>query len=280
MKDLTGRVAVVTGAASGIGRAIAERCADAGMAVVLADVEDVSLQQTVADLQNRGAEAAGLCVDVREPADLEALAALAVDRFGGVHLLCNNAGVDTGGPFDQIPEASWRWVMDVNFFGVVNGCQAFLPALRAAGEGHIVNTGSMAAVNAGMRTMAPYIASKFAVLGFTENLAVELAATDPQIGVSALLPGGVKTRMTDSERNRPAGVELSEDPVRAEVVAGIRSATDRDGLEPLDVADLVLDAVRERRFYVLTHREAALDAVSQRLAWMTEDRQPLPRVLR
>jgi NAD(P)-dependent dehydrogenase (short-subunit alcohol dehydrogenase family) len=280
MKDLAGRVAVVTGAASGIGRALAHRFAVAGMRVVLADVEDGPLQRTLAELREGGADAAGLRVDVRDPEDLDALARLAVDRFGAVHVLCNNAGVDTGGPFEQIPDAAWRWVMDVNLFGVVNGCRAFLPVLRAAGEGHIVNTASLAAVNSGMRTMAPYIASKFAVLGFTENLAVELAETDPDIGVSVILPGGVKTRMTDSERNRPEGVEIPEDPLRADVVAGIRSATEREGLEPAAVAEEVVSAIVDRSFYVLTHRQAALDAVARRLEWMTEDRQPLPRILR
>ena len=280
MQDLSGRVAVITGAASGIGRAIAERCLTAGMRVVLSDIEDAPLQRTVGELTEQGGAAIGVPVDVRDASAVEALAARASRQFGAVHLVCNNAGVDTGGPFEQVSDAAWRWVMDVNLFGVVNGCRAFLPLLREAGVGHIVNTASMAAVNSGMRTMAPYIASKFAVLGFSENLAVELADTDPGIGVSVLLPGGVKTRMTDSERNAPADLRTNDDPLRAEIVAGIRSATARDGLEPSAVADQVLAAVVDRSFYVLTHRQAALDAVERRLDWMTHDGQPLPRVLR
>ncbi|MDQ0144661.1 SDR family NAD(P)-dependent oxidoreductase [Pseudarthrobacter niigatensis] len=280
MKDLSGRVAVVTGAASGIGRAMVERFADEGMRVVLADVENEPLQQAVTELQARGVDAVGRRVDVRDPEDLENLANLTLRTFGAVHVLCNNAGVDAGGPFEDIPDGAWHWVMDVNFFGVVNGCRAFLPALRAAGEGHIVNTASLAAVNSGMRTMAPYIASKFAVLGFTENLAVELAESDPQIGVSIILPGGVKTRMTDSERNRPEGLPGTEHPLRKEVVDGIRSATERDGLDPSTVAESVVSAIRDQSFYVLTHRQLALDSVKRRLEWMTGDQQPLPRILR
>lgn len=280
MDDLTGRVAVVTGAASGIGRAIAERCLDDGMRVALVDVELDSLTRTAHELDPAGSRTLTRQVDVRDAVQVEHLAAAVVAHFGAVHLLCNNAGVDAGGPFVDITDATWRWVMDVNFFGVVNGCRAFLPALRASGEGHIVNTASMAAVNAGMRTMAPYIASKFAVLGVSENLAVELAESDPRIGVSVLLPGGVQTRMTDSERNRPADVPPSDDPLRQSVVDGIRSATARDGLDPSDVAVAVLDAVRDRSFYILTHREPALEAIAQRLEWMRTDAQPLPRVLR
>ena len=280
MKDLSGRVAVVTGAASGIGRAMAEKFLDKGARVVLADVENDALQRTVGELNDAGGAAAGMRVDVRDAAQVEDLATFAHESFGAVHILCNNAGVDTGGPFAEISDAAWRWVMDVNFFGVVNGCRAFLPLLREQDEAHIVNTASLAAVNSGMRTMAPYIASKFAVLGFSENLAVELAATDPSIGVSVLLPGGVKTEMTNSERNAPADVSSVDVRLREEVVAGIRSATARDGLSPAEVAEQVHDAIRDRSFYVLTHRDAALAAVSQRLEWMRTDGQPLPRVLR
>ena len=280
MRELRGRVAVVTGAASGIGRAMAERFAAEGMRLVLADVEPEPLARTIDDLADRGAEVAGLKVDVRREEDVAALADLALERFGGVNLVCNNAGVDSGAPFEEIPDAAWRWVMDVNFFGIVNGCRVFLPLLRRAGEGHIVNTGSLASVNSGMRTMGPYIASKFAVLGFTENLAVELAESAPEIGVSVLLPGGVKTRMPDAERNRPADLPVSNHPMRAEVLAGVRSATAREGLEPDAVSELVVTAIRNRSFYVLTHRQFALDAVARRLAWMTDDEQPLPRILR
>jgi len=169
VKDLSGRVAVVTGAASGIGRAMAEKFLDKGARVVLADVENDALQRTVGELNDAGGAAAGMRVDVRDAAQVEDLATFAHESFGAVHILCNNAGVDTGGPFAEISDAAWRWVMDVNFFGVVNGCRAFLPLLREQDEAHIVNTASLAAVNSGMRTMAPYIASKFAVLGSPSN---------------------------------------------------------------------------------------------------------------
>jgi NAD(P)-dependent dehydrogenase (short-subunit alcohol dehydrogenase family) len=185
MQQLNGRVAVVTGGASGIGRGLVNRFAAEGMKVVIADVEKDPLDQAVAEVRATGAEAIGVVTDVSDRAAVENLAAATMDAFGAVHVLCNNAGVETGGAFQDVPLAGWRWVMDVNVFGVVHGCQVFLPLLRRQSEGHIVNTASVAAFELGIPTMAPYAASKSAVLGLSESLALELRAAGTPVGVAS-----------------------------------------------------------------------------------------------
>lgn len=277
MRDLRGRVAVVTGAASGIGRAMVDAFVGEGMKVVLADVERGALDEAVSTLTAQGAEAIGVRVDVSREDDVEGLAAATMQRFGAVHVLCNNAGVDTGAPFAELPISAWRWVMDVNLFGVVNGCRTFLPLLKQAEEAHIVNTASLSGVSAGIPTIAPYVASKFAVLGLSENLAVELQMTAPTVGISVLLPGAVRTRMPDAERNKPEGLEVPVDSLRAQVADGIRAAA-ADGIEPAAVAQLVVDGIREDRFYLLPHRDGALNAVRNRLVWMQNDERPVGRL--
>lgn len=275
MRQLTGRVAVVTGGASGIGRALAERFVDEGMKVVLADVEAAALDAAVGELTARGAEVIGVRTDVSDRASVEALADATMAEFGAVHLLCNNAGVDSGAPFEEIAPETWRWVLDVNLFGVINGCQVFLPLLRAQDEAHIVNTGSLASFATGTPTMTPYCVSKFGILALSESLAVELKAAGEQVGVSLLAPGVVRTRMTQSERNRPAGLPSTEDhPARQALARTLDERMASDGMEPAEVAGLVVDALRERRFFVLTHPESALAAVRRRLAWMETGEEP------
>jgi NAD(P)-dependent dehydrogenase (short-subunit alcohol dehydrogenase family) len=272
MRALAGRTAVVTGAASGIGRALAGRCAAEGMKVVLADVERDALDRAVADLHACGAEAIGVRCDVSRAADVEALAAAALDAFGAVHLLCNNAGVESGTLFCDISQATWDWVLGVDLLGVLHGCRVFLPLLREQDEAHIVNTGSLASLDAGMVTAAPYVVAKFAVLGLSENLHHELAAAGETVGISVVLPGMVDTNMPTSERNRPAGVPATDDDPARDALHEFTRTGGAAGVDPADVAAAVLDAVRERRFYVLPHREAAIDAVERRLRWMAAAR--------
>jgi len=275
MKDFTGRVAVVTGGASGIGRAIAERFAAEGMRVVIADVEPGALRATVEEMTDRGAHVIGIPTDVSSPESLENLAARTIDAFGAVHILCNNAGVEGGALFPDLEQRTWEWVMGVNFWGVINGTRIFLPHLLAADEAHIVNTASHAAFATGLPTFHPYIASKAAVAAATENLALEFAATHPNIGVSLLVPGMVKTRMNASERNRPSDVPATDaDAMRQAIHADIERATAAHGLEPESVAELVLEGIRERRFWLLTHPELTLDAVRSELAWMAGGEPP------
>ncbi|MEV5354944.1 SDR family NAD(P)-dependent oxidoreductase [Streptomyces sp. NPDC052693] len=265
MKELRGRVAVVTGGASGIGHALAQRFIAEGMKVVIADIEEKALDEAVASLGAGGAQVHGVRTDVSRAEDVEALARATLDRFGGVHVVCNNAGVESGAPFLDIPLSTWEWVLKVNFWGVLHGCRTFLPLLKEQGEGHIVNTASTAAFATGLPTFAPYSVSKFAVHALSENLDIELRTAGEPVGVSLLVPGMTKSRMADAERNRPEGVPLSEAPERRAVLDMIRGAMRDNGLDPSVTADQVVDAILNDRFFVLTHPEETIGAVKARL---------------
>lgn len=257
MDRFTGGTAVVTGAGSGIGRGLALHAAGEGMRCVLADVEDAALAETVAAVAERGGEAIGVPVDVRDAASVEALAELVYDRFGGVNLLCNNAGVFQAGVSWQRTVADWSWVMGVNFWGVLHGLRAFVPRMLAqeqAGETqlHIVNTSSLA----GLTTSAysgPYYVSKFACASLTEVLAHDLRAQGSSIGVSCLVPGAVDTRIADSTRNRP-----DEPPGEAQapdhwfVADALRDMTTSVGIPPEEAARIVFDGVRSGQFWICT----------------------------
>ena len=200
---------------------------------------------------------------------MQALADATIERFGAVHVLCNNAGVETGADFAAIPAQAWEWVLGVNLWGVLHGCRIFLPLIREQGEGHIVNTASLAAFATGLPTFAPYTTSKFAILAASECLELELLAAGDPIGVSLLCPGVVNTRMPDAERNRPAGVPSTDgNPQRDAILGELRRLAAEVGMDPAEVAGMVVDAIRERRFFVLTHPDDAIGAVERRLAWM------------
>lgn len=272
MDRIEGRVAVVTGAASGIGFAIATAFAAAGACVVLADVEQQPLDAAVDQLRAGSHPVLGIRTDVRDPRDLRRVSAAAIREFGAVHVLCNNAGVESGALFTDIPLSTWEWVMDVDFWGVVHGCREFLPLLRAADEGHIVNTASMSAVATEAPTMAPYICAKSAVLALSECLDSELRAAGDRVGVSVVLPGPVLTRMLEAERNRPENVPATGAvPARRLWRDGMAQAMRHRGLPPEAVAGQVLDAIRTGRFFVLPHPDQALAAAERRLRRMTDD---------
>ena len=279
IQDFTGKAAVVTGGASGIGYALAERFLAEGMTVAIADVDQAALDSAVASLADGRdpGSVIGVRTDVRNEADVERLAQATLAAFGRVDVVCNNAGVESGGSFLSIPEQAWRWVMDVNFFGVLNGCRVFLPLLQENGGGHIVNTASVAAFNSGTATMTPYCASKFAVLGMSESLEVELRTAGSPVGVSLLAPGPVKTRMVDAERNRPDDVPLAREAERVMVMERLAAATAEAGLDPADVAGSVLEAIRTNTFFVLTHPQMATAGVQRRLDWMTTGTPPPAR---
>lgn len=253
MKDLSNRVAVVTGAASGIGLALCERFARDRMSIVMADIEQGPLAAAADTIRAAGVEVLATCVDVSSAEAVEALAVDTFERFGAAHVLCNNAGVGGGGFQATLSVAEWNWVLGVNLHGVVHGIASFLPKMLASGEeGHIVNTASMAG-HIGMAGMGPYNASKFAVVGLSESLFHELASTN--VDVSALCPGWVNTRIGESGRNRPP--ELGERPMRpedaerAEYIAAVLAA----GLAPAEIANMVHDAILARRFWILSHPE-------------------------
>ena len=250
METITGKVAVVTGAGSGIGRALARRVAAEGGHVVLADVERAPLDAVARELTDAGAEVLAVPTDVSDGEAVDALRDAALERFGAVHLVCNNAGVSTGGLLWEQTVADWEWVLGVNLWGVIHGVRAFTPTLVAQGEGHIVNTASVAGL-LNPPFMGVYNATKHAVVSLSETLHGELAMTGSGVGVSVLCPGWVNTRIHEAGRNRPEG-ETGAAEVDAgflDVVGGLLA----NGLDPDDVAGMVLDAVRANRFYVLTH---------------------------
>jgi NAD(P)-dependent dehydrogenase (short-subunit alcohol dehydrogenase family) len=220
------------------------------MRVMLADIEAKPLADAVASFTGNLPEVRGLVCDVSDPAAVERAARATVEAFGKVHLVCNNAGVGGSGGIDDISLASWRWVIDINLMGVVHGIRAFLPLLRGHGEGgHIVNTASMAGFLPGTGFGA-YTATKFAVVGISEALAAELAPHN--IGVSVLCPGWVNTRILESARNWPKDYGAPPQRELGPLADRIAQLV-RNGMEPRDVAQLVLNAVRENQFYVFTH---------------------------
>jgi NAD(P)-dependent dehydrogenase (short-subunit alcohol dehydrogenase family) len=253
MEHFEGRVAVVTGAGSGIGRALALRAAGEGMRVVIADVEVNALEEAAAEVETAGAEVVVVPTDVSRADQVGALAGLAYERFGAVHLLCNNAGVFQGGVSWQRELADWEWVLGVNLWGVLHGVRAFVPRMLEGGDdGHVVNTSSLAGLITGAYS-APYITSKFAVLGLTECLAHDLRAHGAPIGVSVLVPALVDTKIAHSTRNRP-----DEPPSEAQapdhhlVEQALRDLIAQGGRPPDEVAGLVFAAVRSGRFFITT----------------------------
>jgi NAD(P)-dependent dehydrogenase (short-subunit alcohol dehydrogenase family) len=254
MKLEAGKVAVVTGAASGIGLALAERFASAGMHVVLADVDDAGLTAAAEKLAARGVETLTVRTDVSDEASVQALAAAAVARFGTVHVVCNNAGVMSSADPWFGPLSAWTWLLGVNLWGVIHGVRAFLPVLAAQGEGHIVNTASIAGLYPGFG--AAYDATKHAVVAITDDLYTSMRQAGLPIGVSVLCPGWVRTGILDAQRNWPTG--LGDEPpaaLGADVVLGhVRRVID-EGMPPAAVADLVANAVEAERFWVLPHPE-------------------------
>jgi NAD(P)-dependent dehydrogenase (short-subunit alcohol dehydrogenase family) len=266
MRELAGKTAFVTGGASGIGLALGRAFAEAGMKVMLADIETEALADAVKSLHNVGPEVRGVRCDVTDPVSVEDAAGASYQAFGNVHVVCNNAGVAGSGGIDNISLESWRWVLDVNLIGVLHGIRSFLPHIRAHGEGgHFVNTASMAGMTGGLGFSA-YTASKFAVIGMSEGLAMQLKPHG--IGVSVLCPGYVRTRIGESGRNRPQryGPALAPDPASpaAALVAEISERL-KAGLDPSRVAAAVLAAVHADELYIFTHPEMR-DEVDQRFA--------------
>jgi NAD(P)-dependent dehydrogenase (short-subunit alcohol dehydrogenase family) len=279
MVEFTGKVAVVTGAASGIGRGLAERFAREGMRLVLADIEKQPLEALAVGLCKGGVEVETLVTDVSSAAAVEALARLAYDKFGAVHVLCNNAGIVPAGRYRPVWEFAledWHWAMGVNLMGVVHGIRAFVPRMRAAGEwGHVVNTISVAGLYGGAGSPV-YGASKHAALRATEALYSSLEAEGSPIGVTALCPGVVRTGIGSSERNRPAALkQLGETSPDIAAMQQASDAVTARGLDPVVVAEMVVKAVRDRQFYLVT--TTAFDqAISDRMNDMLLRRNPTP----
>jgi NAD(P)-dependent dehydrogenase (short-subunit alcohol dehydrogenase family) len=271
VRDLGGRIAVVTGAASGIGRELALACAAEGAHVALADVDEKGLAET-ARLLPPGCESIQARCDVTKAGDLEALAARTYERWGAAHLVFNNAGVAVAGPVWSAPLDEWKWVLDVNLMGVVHGIRAFVPRMLEAGaEGHVVNTASVAGLLS-VPGSGVYCASKHAVVSLSECLFHDLRAARSAIGVSVLCPAWVATGIADSDRNRPAGAERN--PLAAPYEENVRKAVASGKLSAADVARITVDAVKANRFYVLPHQRIKT-SVESRMRDILDGREPV-----
>jgi NAD(P)-dependent dehydrogenase (short-subunit alcohol dehydrogenase family) len=252
MKDLRGKTAFITGGAGGIGLAMAEAFGREGMNVMLADIDQGQLDKAVDDLRAKQVKAEGVIADVASRNSIRNAALKTIEKFGKVHVVCNNAGVASGGPIGEVPESDWDWILDVNIKGVVYGVEVFAPLIEAHGEGgHFVNTASMAG-HAASPMLEPYNATKFAVVGMSEGWAQQLAPKN--IGVSILCPGFVKTRIHESRRNRQGayGGDRVQDALEKSAVTGEQVLA---GIPPEAVAGRVVEAVKDNDLYVFTHTE-------------------------
>jgi NAD(P)-dependent dehydrogenase (short-subunit alcohol dehydrogenase family) len=247
MDQLQGKVAVVTGAASGIGRALAERFGAEGMKVVLADIDGDGLDVAVQSLLEAGVAAVGHVTDVSDGDDIEDLAAATLDTFGAVHVVCNNAGIGGGGVVAGFDVESWRRVIEVDLWSVLHGMRVFLPILMEQGEGHVVNTASVAGLFA-PPFMGPYTVSKFGVVAISESAFRELEMFAPGVGISVLCPGWVNTNIAGALSTG----EAADNPMAQMMADALRQYIET-GMAPSKVAAEVVDAIRSRRFYILTH---------------------------
>ena len=275
MKEFTGKTAVITGGASGIGRAMGELFLDKGMNVVLADVEQAALEATVATLGERGSEGAciGVVTDVTSAEQVQALADAALEAFGSIDVACNNAGVFTGGLLWEETLADYEWVMDVNVWGVIHGIRTFVPIMKAqACECHIVNTASMAAVTA-MPYSGIYHMSKHAVLALSESLYHELSFHAPNVGISVLCPEAINTGIAASERNRSGDYGDIKASDERDMVMGALADSVAGGIGPEVMAQRVFDAMVEGRFYILSD-ETWRNSANIRLDDIREGRNP------
>lgn len=281
MKRFADRVAVITGGASGLGRAMAWRFAREGMKIVLADIEQTTLDTTLAEFRAGGHDAIAVRCDVSRAQDVEALADKTLATFGAVHVVCNNAGVAPGGVIWEHTVKDWEWAMGPNVWGVIHGVRVFTPILLKQNvEAHIVNTASVAGLLT-LPGMGLYCVTKHAVVSLSECLHHDLVACTDKVRCSVLCPAYVPTRIAESERNRPA--HLREDrPRSAEDVRreeGLRHAVESGKISAQQVADAVFDAVREQRFYILTHQRIK-PAIETRMQDILLERLPtntLPR---
>lgn len=275
MDQLSGKTAVVTGAASGIGLGMARRFAKAGMNVVLADVEEPLLATATEEITALGVETLAVPTDVSDGTAVDRLAAAAIERFGAVNVLCNNAGVSGNSLMaapGELNEAEWRWVIDVNLWGVIHGHRAFLPHFLSHGDGHIVNTASMAGHMPGH---SAYSVTKWAVVAMSEGLYHQLKATNPGVGISCLCPGWVNTKIAESDRNMPewaAPNALDDKPEPNEIMEFVKDAL-ANGMDPNEVGELVHDAIVNDKFWIFTDLDM-VQGLKPRYDAILENRNP------
>ena len=274
MRDLHGKTAVVTGAASGMGRAFADRLARAGMRIVLADIEAAPLHGAVAELEEQGATAIGVVTDVASEHDMNVLRSRAIAQFGSVEVVCLNAGVAGGtGPMETLTVGDWQWTLGVNLWGVVHGVRVFVPEFKRHDAGHVVITASVAGLTS-FPNMGPYNVTKHSAVAIAETLFSELKDQGSSIGVSCLCPGVVHTNIINSERNRPEALRrplIETERSDAELVRSRASLeVFTSAKPPHEVADLVHDAIVENKFWIFTDEiftpeiERRLDSIRRR----------------
>jgi NAD(P)-dependent dehydrogenase (short-subunit alcohol dehydrogenase family) len=273
--DVDGKVAVVTGAASGIGLGMARCFARAGMEVVLADIEQEALDAAVGELAGAGHEVLGVRTDVTQRAEIERLADAAVDAFGAVHVLCNNAGVGVSAPVAQTSIEDWEWTLAVDLWGPIHGVSVFLPLMTEQGEGHINSTASMAGLYAGA-SLGAYNVAKHGVVALMATLQRDLVLAGSPVRASVLCPGPINTNIVDSERNRPPESAAGHvSTPQGERFWEMLTDSLAHGMDPDEVGPMVLDAVVEERFWVLTHPDMA-HLVERQVSAMLEDGRLYP----
>jgi len=284
MKEFRGKVAVITGAASGIGRGIAERCVNEGIKTVLADVSDAELAKTESELKALGGTVLSVRTDVSKRADVEQLARRTLDAFGQVHLLFNNAGIGAGGSAWEATWNDWEWVIGVNLWGVIHGVKVFTPLMLAQNVNcHIVNTASTAGLVVG-GGLSPYATTKHAVVALSEGLYLSLQRCSALVKVSVLCPGLVRTNIMNAERNRPEALKNEPVEMTSEMQAGLNAfkAALEAAMPPAQVADTVFDAIRKEQFYILTHPEW-MEVIRMRtdsLLRLDNPQDPTPAILK
>ena len=271
MKEFAGKVAVVTGAASGIGLATATRFAEEGMKVVLADIEELALEAAVTKLRNAGHEVLSVPTDVSKWSAVQALAEATMAAYGSVNVVHNNAGVVVSGPIEELSISDWEWVLGVDLWSVIYGIKAFLPFIKSAGEGHIVNTASTAGLQ-GPKGIAPYSVAKFGVVGLTETLRLELEADQSRVSASVLCPGAINTQIVFSKRNR--SVESAANHKTSDVEKGFEENAGallaKEGKDPAEVADMIAKGILANDFWIITHSDWK-DVMVERAAAMKRD---------
>ncbi|HEU5103711.1 MAG TPA: SDR family NAD(P)-dependent oxidoreductase [Roseiflexaceae bacterium] len=278
MRTFQDRVAVITGAASGIGRGLARHCVQEGMKLVLADIEPAALAETEAELRALGASVLGVVTDVSQARDVELLAQKTLDAYGAVHLLCNNAGVGVVRSVWESTLADWQWVLGVNLWGIIHGVRVFVPImLNQDTECHIVNTASIAGLVVGPGSSSTYNVSKHGVVALSETLYYELAQRGAKVKVSVLCPSWVNTHIFDAERNRPIELRndsqtLPVDPEAEAVIEQVRQAA-RHGMSPDQVAEQVFQAIAREQLYIFTHPETK-EWVRIQMEHMLAERNP------
>ena len=271
MKMLEGKVAAVTGAASGLGRAMALAFAGEGMHAALADIDEPGLKSTLNEVQGRGVRAFAMRVDVSRYQEVESFCSKAIAQFGATHVVCNNAGVSPLGAVWENTLADWQWILGVNLWGVIHGVRAFVPRLLAQGEGHVVNTASVAGLIS-PPGMGAYNVTKHAVVALSESLYHDLRLRGSPVGVSVLCPAYVPTGIADSERNRPREL-LNPAKSSSKEETMLKKAVASGKLSADDVARAVVAAVKEERFYVLTHPRIK-GAIRARMEDILDERAP------